>query len=118
MIFIKGLVMSEQLSLFDAMAARDEAIERVEKNAEPVWKEECRSAIRHLAMSKAEITTDDVWEYLADLGVDLPHEVRAIGPMMIRASRDGWITATDRYRNSHRVECHARPIRIWGSLIF
>lgn len=114
---MRGASMS-QLSLFDAIQARDEAIAQVEANAEPAWKQACRDAIRELAICKAEITTDDVWEYLEAEQVELPHEVRAMGALMLQAGRQGLIVATDRYRNSGRVACHARPIRVWASLVF
>lgn len=107
-----------QMTIFDAIEARNEAMSRVERNAEEPWKQACRDAIRQIALDKAEFTTDDVWEYLSDNDVELPHEVRAMGPLMSSAAKQGWIVATDRYRNSTRVACHARPVRIWASLIF
>lgn len=114
---MKGVNMS-QLSLFDAIQAREEAIEQVERNAEPEWKQACRDAIRELAIAKAEFTTDEVWEYLEAEQVELPHEVRAMGALMLNAARQGLIVASDRYRNSARVACHARPVRVWVSLCF
>lgn len=111
----------EQLSLFDyaeSVKARDEAITQVEANAEPAWKTACWTMIHNLACDRAELTTDQIWEALHLAEVEMPHENRAIGALMIRAAKEGWIVATDRYVNSERVACHRRPIRIWKSLIF
>lgn len=117
---LKGVVMN-QPTLFDmptAIEARDEAIERVETNAEPEWKTNCLNAIQQVALVKAEFSTDDVWEYLHQNGIEAPHENRAIGALMIKAGLKGWITTTDRYVNSLRPACHRRPVRVWRSLIF
>lgn len=110
-----------QPSLFDfteAVAARDEAIERVERNAEPLWKTQATQAIRHLATSRERFSTDDVWEYMHQRGMEMPHENRVMGALMVSASKQNWIARTDNYVNSLRPACHRRPVRVWVSLIF
>lgn len=110
----------DQLSFFDAagaIIARDEAIARVEENAEPVWKKAATMAIRSLAVELDEFTTDDVWEWLYSMAIEAPHEPRALGAMMLQASRDGLISPTDRVRKSARPVCHANPKRVWRSNI-
>lgn len=107
-------------TLFDeltAMQARDEAIARADDHAEPAWKKAAAMAIRSMAVERDEITTDDVWEWLYEMAIEAPHEPRALGSMMLRASRDGLISTTDRVRQSRRPECHARPVRVWRSLV-
>lgn len=108
------------MSTFDrdaAELARDEAIERVDRHAEDLFKVCAPEALRYVAARRNELTTDAVW-YVLDrrFGVR-PHEERAMGPIMLAAQRKGWIEATNRTVKSARVECHARPLRIWRSLI-
>jgi len=106
-------------SLFDyeaAKAARDAAIGRVDDNAATKWKTNVDAVIRALAFTETEFTTDDVWQLLAEWGIDAPHEPRALGAAMTRAAKNGVIVATDRVRNSERVVCHAAPKRVWKSL--
>lgn len=112
--------MNETPTLFDVLAAieaRDEAINKAENNANPHWKQAAEMAIRSIAVDRNEFTSDDVWLWLHDMAIEMPHEPRALGAMMVRASRQGLIKTTDRVRQSERPECHARPIRIWRSLI-
>ena len=112
--------MTEHPSLFDPVAAieaRDEAIGRVDRNADPVWKQQAQTIVRNLAHRLDELTTDDVWQALNCAGVDVPHEPRALGAVMQSAARQNVIAATDRVRQSQRPECHARPVRIWRSLV-
>jgi hypothetical protein len=108
----------DQLSLFDQIAtiqARDEAINRVDEHADPIWKRAALMAIRSIAVDQDELTTDDVWQWLYDMAIEAPHEPRALGAMMIQASREGLISATDRVRKSLRPVCHANPKRVWMS---
>jgi hypothetical protein len=112
--------MSTQPSLFDvpaAIEARNQAIEQVETNAQPTWKLHCEAAIRWLAKTRPEFTTDDVWELMNQRLNPMPHEPRAIGAMMTNAAKAGWIAPTDRYTPSARPECHRRPVKIWKSLL-
>jgi predicted nucleic acid-binding Zn ribbon protein len=44
-------------------------------------------------------------------------EERALGAIMQRAARQGWIAPTDRTRKSIRPACHARDLRVWRSLL-
>jgi hypothetical protein len=99
--------------VFAAEAARDEALARVEANADPEWKARTLDAIRWLCRTQREITTDDVWLYLRQHDIAAPHEPRALGAVMNQARNRGWIAATDRVINSSRPECHRRPVRVW-----
>lgn len=96
------------MNLFTAAEARDHALHRVDANAPDDWKTAAMEAIHRIAKYGHEFTTDDIWAM-----VQHPPEPRALGAMMVKAQRAGWIRPTDRVRNSIRVECHARPVRIW-----
>lgn len=103
----------EQLEREAAEAARDEAVARVERNADDEWLEAALNAVAALGEGCAEFTTDDVWLLLGRWGVPEPHEARAMGAVMRRAARLGLAVKTDRVRNSVRAECHARPVAVW-----
>jgi hypothetical protein len=107
----------EQLSMTDAMRARDDAIARAERHAVDEWKTATFGVIRQLAESCQSFTTDDVWLALQKMPEVATHEPRALGSMMRQAANLGWIEPTDRYKNSARPECHARPVKVWRSRI-
>lgn len=97
----------------------NEAIERVERNADSEWKDGAYLACCLVAESLIEFTTDDVWEYMERLFPNAQtHEPRAMGAIMRKAARDGKIVPTGEYAKSSRSECHSRPVMIWESLIF
>lgn len=100
------------MNLFAAAEARDRAIDIVEANMPNDWREEASRIIFRLARTCDEFTTDEVWA-----GLSQPPEPRALGAVMRQAQRDGWIRPTDRVRNSVRVECHARPVRVWVGVL-
>lgn len=92
-----------------AEVARNHAIDVMEAKAKLRWKDEALAAVMHLAATRAEFTTDDVWA-LVQLSGEHTHEPRAMGAVMRQAARDGAIAKTDRVVNS------ARPVTVWRSL--
>ena len=112
--------MTEQPSIFDAFEATqalEEALVRVETNADDEWKTTALRAVGWLAMTQPRFTTDDVWAVLVDRE-EATHEPRALGPIMLRARKLGYITGTDDYVLSQRPECHRNPKKVWLSLLF
>ena len=108
-----------QPTLFDAPAAleaRDKAIARVDRNTDPRWKTHANQAIEALCRLRREFTADDVWDYLDAHQLDRPDEPRALGAILRSAAHQGLIAATDRYVNSERPECHARPVKVWRAI--
>lgn len=117
---MQGRALMDVLADYDAEcaeAARDEAIDRVEANADRIWTEGALEAVRGLALCRDEFTTDDVWDRLEVAGYDLPRERRAMGAVMRQAARDRLVVKSDRVVNSRRVECHARPVAVWRSVV-
>lgn len=94
-------------------ARRDEALTRVEANADASWKRHVMRIIHDLAVERRSFTTDDVWARV-DPGAGT-HEPRAMGAMMRQAAKAGLVRPTDSYVESSRPECHARPVRVWES---
>jgi hypothetical protein len=103
-----------QSSLFEqALAARDEALEQVERHAVEGWNDLALDAIHRTCKERAEFHSDDVWE----IG-QLPRtrEDRALGPQMRKAARLGWCVKTDRVRPSVRSHLSGKPV--WTSMIY
>jgi hypothetical protein len=94
-------------------AARDAALGHVEAAADPAWLKAAVAAVRNLAMTTPEFTSDDVWRTLGSK----PLEARALGPVFLRAARAKLIEKTDRTRQTAQVSRHATDIRIWRSLV-
>jgi hypothetical protein len=94
---------------------RDEGIGQAEKNANQTWFNEAMFWVEVVAKYKPEFTTDDVWGWLESDMEPGTHDNRAMGAVMRKAQRKGWIEPTDRVRKSTRAVCHSRPVRVWES---
>jgi hypothetical protein len=101
-----------QPTLFDAAAARDTAIARVDEHADHDWKTQALAAVRRTAEQLPEFIVDEVW---ATGRLESTREDRALGPIMRAAAREGWMVRTDRTRPS--VRSHLSPKPVWRSLI-
>ena len=102
-----------------AIAARDEAIDRAEENANADWKEAAYLACCLVAEEQPLFTTDNVWQKMNYLFPKFAtHEPRAMGAVMRRVASDNKICGTDDYVKSNRPECHHRPQMVWKSNIY
>ena len=104
------------MNLFDLATAtdtRDKAIAQAANNSDPIWYNNVYNIIRTIATTTDTFTTDDIWQAIEDQQLPTPHEPRALGAIMRHAQRDNLIRPTASYLPSHRVACHARPIRVW-----
>jgi hypothetical protein len=82
--------------------------------ADSVWMDGAVEAIARRAAAQETLTGDDVW---ADILMP-PREPRMIGNALNRARGLGYIEPTDEHRPSERrSNNHARPVRVWRSLI-
>lgn len=107
--------MDELLDLFTAArAARDEALARVEENADARWLEAARRAVERICRERATWIVDDVWA----TGLARPREARALGAVVRQAARDGLCEPTDEYRPSAAPRSHCNPRVVWRSLIY
>lgn len=105
-----------QWGLFDAAAgraARDEAIDRVDANALPEWKDAAIETVYQVALRKWTFATDDIWA----AGLEKPREPKAMGPVMLRAVKLGYCEPMDVSRRSRKVTQHARPLQMYRSLL-
>ena len=101
-----------QRSLDEIMA---EAIDKVDSGTDPMWRGTARGVLLHLAKTRPELTTDDLWE----AGVPQTRENRALGAIMQWGRNIGIITPTDSVQASRLHERnHGRRITVWRSNIF
>jgi len=111
----------EQPGLFDKQEAefrKHQAMDQVESTATAqAWKARALPVLHFIALSIGEFTTDRLEYQLAQSGVGLPPEKRAIGPLMRCGATNGWIVKTDRVVESVMPSNHRRPKAIWRSLI-
>lgn len=99
-----------QLTLADA--ARSEAINRVDQHAPTDWKARAELVVEYVARTMREFTADDLWEH-----IEQPPTPSALGPVMLRASRDGVCAKSGRVVLSRNPKRH-RDLTIWTSLIY
>lgn len=115
----------KQLSIFDNEGirfnpregrARRDAAMAVSEIGKDEWLELARQTVLEVARLQVEFTTDAIWEF----GLRPPPSgsSRALGPVMLWASKHGVIQRTDRTRATKKAESHAQPLRIWRSKVF
>lgn len=101
---------SHQPTLFDALAAADDAIRRVDENADEGWKRAAARIVWEFAKMRDGFTTDDVMEGLEGMGV-VTHDNRALGPVMRRMIRKNIIheigMTRSRRRHGARIPVYA-----------
>ena len=98
-------------------AARDaanEAIDRVNANADEEWKAAAKRIVREVARANREFPTDAVW----GAGLPKPREPRAMGAVMRWAQSHGLVKNTGRIVKTAQVSRHNAPVTVWESLIY
>jgi hypothetical protein len=112
--------MSDDLfSLAAARAAKQEAMERVDGNANPAWSIEMLALVTEVALAKPYFTSDDVFELALERNLPTTHEPRAFGPVMMKAAKQGICAkANVAPKISRRASLHGSPRAVWESLIY
>ena len=103
-----------QPSLLDAIAAADEAVKRVEENADEGWMRAASHVVWELAQMPQGFTTDDVMEAVTDMGV-VTHDNRALGPVIRRMIKSGIIHEIGMTRSRRR---HGARIPVYAGKSF
>lgn len=99
-------------SLATAAAARDDALERVEAAADAAWFDMAWKALVAYLRRHEQFFVDDFW---SETELPVPREARALGPLVRRAVRAGYLKKTGGYRPSVRSHMTAKPI--WRSTL-
>lgn len=93
----------------------DDALERVEEHADEGWKIAAQWALWdeiHEHGLGHEFTTDELHRRLEAKGVST-HEPRALGAIVRKAAKAGYIVNTERTRKTSRPQSHKRPMTVW-----
>jgi hypothetical protein len=102
-----------QPSLWDII---DNAITRVDTNANDDWKAVVYGVLESLAAELSEITADDIVMRMEQRYPDVTtHNLAALGPVFLRAQKAGLIENTGRLVQS-RIPRRHRKITVWRSL--
>jgi hypothetical protein len=96
-------------------AARDAGLARVEAGAAGEFSDTALLVVERLAREQPQVTSEEVWPRLEGV---LTTDNRALGPVMRRAQRLGYIAPTDRVTLTTMPRSHRSPMRIWKSLIY
>ena len=103
-----------QMDLIDL--ARDVAIRQVDENANVSWKDAAYAVGILLARQNETLISEEIMARIPQ-GFQT-HEKRAMGAVMKRLQKGGFITPTDRFVKSPSPVGHGRPSRVWASQVF
>ena len=102
-----------------AWEAKEEGMLHVEANAAFGWRETMLATVEAVARTKQHFTSDDVFEAAGAIVAFATHDLRAFGPVMTRAAKQGLCRkANVAPVNSKRRSLHASPRAVWTSLIY
>jgi hypothetical protein len=92
---------------------RHDGLAAVEANADDDWSARALDVLERWLRTHETFFVDTFW---AESGLELPKEARALGPVILKASRAGWMVKTDCYRPSVRSNLTVKPV--WRSTLF
>ena len=101
-------------TLFDPYGDK-EAAARALDHARRAWVEAALISGRRLARSQTFLTSADVRAGIPE--TITTHEPRALGGVMRKLQKEGWIVPTDSHRLSKNRVNHNRPMRVWRSVV-
>lgn len=104
---------SRYITEAQAREQRDEGIRRAEAGAEVEWKDTAWNTLIDYLHGHPDFFVDDLWKRT---NLPWPQEARAIGPVILRAARSGYIVKTGEYRPSIRSNMSIKPV--WRSLLY
>lgn len=96
----------------DAARRRDAALVQVAGGADPDWMAKAWDALVEYLKTHQEWFADDFW---ANTPLERPRESRALGPIVLRAAREGLMVKSGRFRKSSASNMTEKPI--WVSQI-
>ncbi len=105
--------MTEAPTLWDgAELQRDLALDSTEDHAPIGWADEAYRFLEAFLREHQTMHVDELW----DAGLPEPPEMRALGPLFLRAARAGIMLRTEEFRPS--VRSHLSPKVVWRSCIY
>jgi uracil-DNA glycosylase len=105
--------MRQQLDELDAVRRRDLALAQVADAADPTWMEAAWDALVSYLQTHKTWFSDDFW---AETDLVRPRESRALGPVVLKAARQGLMKKSGEFRPSVASNMQSKPI--WDSLIY
>lgn len=102
----------QSIDELDAARRRDEALVRVADAADPSWNTAAWDALVDYLRTHETFFVDDFWQETA---LVRPRESRALGPVVLRAARQGLMKKSGEFRKSAASNMTEKPI--WNSLI-
>jgi hypothetical protein len=104
--------------IVESLKARDEGMKRADDNANAEWVAAMEEIVVEVAKKHEYFTSDDVFSMALAREVPPAHENRALGPIMIRATRDLVCVRSNRPPvTSTRKSRHGCPLTVWRSLL-
>jgi hypothetical protein len=84
------------------------------------WRNWSKIAAWTVACEQQRLTSNDVWTFLVQQGVELPNEPRAMGPVMRWAVASGLLEPTPYVEKARRSASknHGRPQLVYSSKVF
>lgn len=92
---------------------RHDGLVAVEANADDDWSARALDTLERWLRTHETFFVDTFWD---ESGLELPKEARALGPVILKASRAGWMVKTDSYRPSIRSNLTVKPV--WRSTLY
>lgn len=108
-----GARIRQQADELDAARRRDLALARVADAADPTWAAAAWDALITYLRTHEEFFVDVFW---AETQLARPRESRALGPIVLRAAREGHMFKSGRYRKSVASNMTEKPI--WTSSLY
>lgn len=96
----------------DAARRRDAALAQVAAGADAAWTAQAWDTLVSYLQAHPTFFVDDLWE----AGLVEPREARALGPVVLRAAREGLMRKSGVYRKSVRSNLTEKPV--WTSLVY
>lgn len=95
----------------DAVRGREDGMTKVESNHAD-WVQRAKIVLEAHLRTAGMFHCDDFWELKL---IERPYSMRALGPVISHASRQGWMEKSGEYRPSNHSNMSAKPV--WRSLI-
>lgn len=104
--------MQQQADELEAVRRRDQALTQVADAADPNWMAAAWDAVVEYLRTHETLFVDDFW---AETRLQRPKESRALGPVILRAAREGIMKKSGQFRKSSASNMTEKPV--WTSLI-